>query len=91
MLSVSVCLFFNSSGSLLIDSCIFSILFSRFLINFILNYFFMQFAYFFFIYLDFCVSSLLLICEVFPYLFLKKKKKKKNLLCLRSPFPSLQG
>ena len=31
---VSVCLFFNSSRSLLIDSCIFSILFSRFLIIF---------------------------------------------------------
>ena len=33
---VSVCLFFNSSRSLLIYSCIFSILFSRFLIIFIL-------------------------------------------------------
>ena len=31
---VSVCLFFNSSRSLLIDYCIFSILFSRFLIIF---------------------------------------------------------
>ena len=31
VLFVSVCLFFNSSKSLLIDSCIFSILFSRFL------------------------------------------------------------
>src|SRR5574337_96695 len=39
---VSVCLFFNSSRPLLIDSCIFSILFSRFLIIFtiiILNFF----------------------------------------------------
>ena len=34
VLFVSVCLFFNSSRSLLIDSCIFSILFSRFLIIF---------------------------------------------------------
>ena len=34
MLFVSVYLFFNSSRSLLIDSCIFSILFSRFLIIF---------------------------------------------------------
>ena len=34
LLFVSVCLFFNSSGSLLIDSCIFSILFSRSLIIF---------------------------------------------------------
>ena len=42
VLFVSVCLFFNSSRSLLIDSYIFSILFSRFLIIFttiILNYF----------------------------------------------------
>ena len=42
LLFVSVCLFFNSSRSLLIDSCIFSILFSRYLIIFtviILNYF----------------------------------------------------
>ena len=34
VLFVSVCLFFNYSRSLLIDSCIFSILFSRFLIIF---------------------------------------------------------
>ena len=42
VLFVSVCLFFNYSRSLLIDSCIFSILFSRFLIIFtliILNFF----------------------------------------------------
>ena len=42
VLFVSACLFFNSSRSLLIDSYIFSILFSRFLIIFtiiILNYF----------------------------------------------------
>ena len=42
VLFVSVCLFFNCSRSLLIDSYIFSILFSRFLIIFpiiILNYF----------------------------------------------------
>ena len=43
VLFVSVCLFFNSYRSLLIDSCILYILFSRFLISFaiiILNYFF---------------------------------------------------
>ena len=34
VLFVSVCLFFNSSRSLLIDSCIFSIFFSKFLIIF---------------------------------------------------------
>ena len=34
VLFVSVCLSFNSSRSLLIDSCIFSILFSKFLIIF---------------------------------------------------------
>ena len=42
VLFVSVCLFFYSSRSLLIDSCIFSILFSRFLIILsiiILNFF----------------------------------------------------
>ena len=42
VLFVSACLFFNYSRSLLIDSCIFSILLSRFLIIFtiiILNYF----------------------------------------------------
>ena len=40
VLLVSVCLFFNSSRSLLIDYCIFSILFSRFLIIFIYFFFF---------------------------------------------------
>src|SRR5574337_1301981 len=61
VLFVYVCLIFNSSRSLLIDSCIFSILFSRFLIIFtiiILNSFFRLFACFLFIYLDLCVSSL---------------------------------
>ena len=37
VLFVSVCLFFNYSRSLLIDSCIFSILFSRFLIIFTIS------------------------------------------------------
>ena len=70
----SVCLFFNSSRSLLIDSCIFSFLFSRFLIIYtiiILNSFssfsgnFKKFSYFLFIYLDFCVSSLFLhLCSI---------------------------
>ena len=37
VLFVSICLFFNYSRSLLIDSCIFSILFSRFLIIFTIS------------------------------------------------------
>jgi len=59
VLFVCAYLFFNSSRSLLIDSCIFFVLFSRFLTiftNIILNSF-RYFAYFFFTYLDFCVSS----------------------------------
>ena len=48
----------------------------------------MQFAYLLFIYLDFCVSSLFLhwcsIFSAFSLLFF-------NLLCLRSPFPKVQG
>ena len=68
VLLVSVCLFFNSSRSLLIDSCIFSILFSRFFFNHLHYYyseFFFRFAKFLFIYLDFCVSSLFLhLCSI---------------------------
>ena len=63
------CLFFNSYRSLLI-TCIFSILFSRFLITFtiiILNSFSGSLPIsFLFIYLDFCVSNLFLhLCSVF--------------------------
>ena len=87
-----VCLckfFFNSSRSLLIDSCIFFILFSRFLIIFTYysEFFFRSFPYFLFIYLDLCVSSLFLHLSSISlpfHIFLK-------LLCLRSPFPRLQG
>ena len=63
VLFVSVCLFFNSSRSLLIESCIFSIRFSRFFDHRYYHYcefFFKQFAPFLFIYLDFRVSSLFL-------------------------------
>ena len=76
-----------------IDSCIFSILFSRFSIIFKLiipNYFSgnVPISYFLFIYLDLCVSSLFLhLCNIslpFHYYFFK-------LLCLRSPFFRLQG
>ena len=38
VLFVSVCIFFNSYSSLLIDSCIFSILFSRFFYNLYYHY-----------------------------------------------------
>ena len=64
---VSVCLFFNSSGSLLIYSCIFFILFSRFLIIFAivtLNSFSGNFPISS-LYLDFYVSSLFLhLCSI---------------------------
>ena len=75
VLFISVCLFFNSSSSLLIDSYIFSILFSRFLIIFtiiILNSFSGSFP----VSSSFictCVSSLFLhLCSIslsFHYLF----------------------
>jgi len=67
VLFASVCLFFNPSRSLLIDSCIFSILFSRFLIIFIiiiLNSFSgsLPISSSF---MDFCVSSLFLhLCSI---------------------------
>ena len=87
-LFVSVCLL-SSSRSLLIDSCIFSILFSRFLIIFtiiILN----SFSGILPIPSSFIwtsVSSLFLhLCSVslpFHYFFF-------NLLCLRSPFPGFK-
>ena len=85
-----VCLSFNYSRSLLIDSCIFSILFSRFLIIFtiiILNYFSGSLP----ISSSFIWTSVFLVCScicvVFPCLFIIFF----NILCLRSPFPMLQG
>ena len=87
---------FNSSISLLIDSCIFSNLFSRFFFFFFFyhvyyhysEFLFRYFASFLFIYLDFWVCSLFLhLCSIslpFHYFFF-------NLFCLRSPFPRLQG
>ena len=76
VLFVSVCLFFNYSRSLLIDSCIFSILFSRFLIILISLFWilFQIICLFPLLYLDFCVSSLFLhLCSIslpFHYYFL---------------------
>ena len=71
VLFISVCLFFNYSRSLLIDSCIFSILFSRFLIIFtviIMNSFSGSLT------ISFCISSLFLhLCSMslpFYYSFL---------------------
>ena len=93
VLFVCVCLLFHSSRSLLIASCIFSILFSRFLIIFtiiILNYFSGNFPIpssfiwtsVFITYSFFCAVFL---CLFFLYFFFF------NLLCLRSPFSRLQG
>jgi len=90
VLFVSVCLFFNSAKSLLIYSCIFSILFSRFLIIFtiiILNSFSGSLPISSSI---ICTSVFLVfsfICAVFLCFFIFFL----NLLCLRSPFPRLQG
>ena len=90
-LFVSVCLFFDFSRSLLIDSYIFSILFSRFLIIFtiiILNYFSGNLS----IAPSFTWTSVFLVCSficiVFLCLFIIIFF---NLLCLRSPFPRPQG
>jgi len=80
----------SSSGSFLIDPCIFSILFSRYLIIFtiiIMNYFSdsLSISSSFFWTLVFLVCSL--ICVVLLCLFIKKKKK---LLYLRSSFPGFK-
>ena len=90
VLFVSVCLFFNSSRSLLIDFYILSISFSRFLIIFniiILNSFSGNFP----IYSSFIWTSVFLvvffISTVYICLFIFVFK----LLCLRSPLPRLQG
>ena len=73
MLFVSVCLFFHSSESLLIHSCIFSVSFSTFLIIFtiiILNYFSGNFPISF----SFIWTSVFLVCSficaVFSCLFI---------------------
>ena len=89
VLFVFVCLFFNSSRSLLIDSYISPFCFQGFWSS-LLSLFWILFqvvCYFVFIYLDFCVSILSLhLCSIslpFHFFFLN--------LCLRSPFPRLQG
>ena len=89
VLFVSVCVFFNYSRFLWIDSCIFSILFSGFLIIFTII-FMNSFSGNFPISSSFAwTSSLFLaysfICVLFLCLFFLFK-----LLCLRSPFPRLQ-
>ena len=69
MLFVSICLFFNPSRSLLIDYCIFSILFSRFLIIFtliILNSFSGSFP----ISSSFIWTSVFLVCYFISVVFL---------------------
>ena len=86
---VSVCLFFNYFRSLLIDSCIFSILFSRFLIIFtiiILNYFSGSLP----ISSSFIWTSVFLVCSFICVVFLCFFFFF-NLFCLWSPFPNLQG
>ena len=90
ILFVSVCLFFNSSRFLLIYSCISSILFSRFLIIFIiiLNSFSRSLP----ISSSFIWTSVFLFVPSFvKYFFAFSLFFFFNLLCLRSPFPRLQG
>ena len=76
VLFVSVCLFFYFNRSLLIDTCIFSILFFQVLDHLYYHYsefFFRQSAYFLFIYLDLYVSRLFLhlhIISLFNYSFI---------------------
>ena len=65
---VSACLFFNSSRSLFIDSCVFSVLFSRFLIIFtiiILNSFSGSFP----IYSSFIWTFVFLVCSFICVVF----------------------
>jgi len=80
VLFVCVCLFFNSSSSLLIDPCIFPFCFQGFdhLFYHYSEFFFRDFANILFIlfyfFLDFCVISLSLICIWFLcllFIFLK--------------------
>ena len=93
VLFVSVCLSFNYSRSLLTDSCIFSILFSRFLINFtiiILNSFSGSLPVFLHLFGLLCfqfISSFVQYFSAFSFLLILFF----NFLCLRYPFPRLQG
>ena len=89
VLFVSVCLFFNLSRSLLIESCIFSILFSRFLIIFtiILNSFSGNLPSS----SSFIGTYVFLVCSFICIVFLCLFIIYLNLLCLRSLFPRLQG
>ena len=90
VLFVSVCLFFNYSRSLLIDFCIFSILFSRFLIIFtiiILKYFSGSLP----ISSSIIWTSVFLIVPSFVQYFSTFSLFFFNLLCLRYPFLRLQG
>ena len=69
VLFVSVCLFFNSSRSLSIDSCIFYLLFSKFLITFtifILNFFSGSLP----ISSSFILTSVFLVCPFICVVFL---------------------
>ena len=88
---VCLCMFtFNSCRSFLIDSCTFSILFSRFLIIFtiiIRNYFSGSLP----ISSSFIWTSVFLVCAFICAVFLCLFIFFLNLLCLRSPFPRLQG
>ena len=91
VLFVSVCLFFNSSRSLLIYSCILSILCSRFLsilTLIILNTFSGSLP----ISSSFIWTSVFLVFSFTCVVFLSFSLLLFfNLLCLRSPFPRLQG
>ena len=89
VLFVSVCLFFNSSRSLLIDSYILSILFSRFLIIFtvvILNSFSGSLP----ISSSFTWTSLFLVCSVIFAVFLCLFFSFSKLLCLMSSSPGFK-
>ena len=91
LLFVSICLFFNSSTSLLIDyflQFIFKVL--DHLYYHYSELFFRYFAYFFFIYLDLCVSSLFLFCAVFLCLFITVIIII-GIWCLSSPFSRFQS
>ena len=89
VLFVSVCLFFNSYTSLLIDSWIFSILFTRF---FIICYYYSEcFSGSLPISSSSIWTSVFLVCSFISVVFLCLFINFLNLLCLRSPFPRLQG
>ena len=87
---VSVCLFFNSPGSLLIDTCIFSIVLARILIIFTIIFWILFQVVCLFPLQLFGILCFLIghhLCNTplpFNFFFF-------NLLCLRSPFPRLQG